>query len=377
MVSAVHRQGGGTSEVVPRICRAQKDAGHEVSLIALRTDDVSEQTKLAMKSGVEFIFVDGMVKLPVIRNVGYASEFYSKARDVISCADIIHIHGLWMHPMWAVAKALRKLKKPYVVMPHGFLEPERLKISKWKKLVSAELFDRKMLEKSNAIIATSESEAQGIRAFGLSKPIYIIPLGLDIGAFDALARDMRGGKRTLLYLSRLTPIKGLDMLAEVWSKLQPKFPNWKLRMVGPDDRGYAKEVKRMFSAKCVMESYSIEGPVFGDEKMNALRSADAFVLPTRSENWSVAVAEAMASGVPVVCTKGAPWRCLNEVNAGVWVDVSVDGICGGLDKIMSMSDEDRIAMGSRGREWVKTNLDWKTIAEKFLVLYEALKENHD
>ena len=96
VIATVHKQGGGTSEVVPRICRAQKDAGHEVSLIALKTSDVSEQADLAMKSGVEFIFIDGLSRLPVMRTVGYASEFYSKVQEAISRTDIVHIHGLWL-----------------------------------------------------------------------------------------------------------------------------------------------------------------------------------------------------------------------------------------------------------------------------------------
>ena len=185
VISAVHKQGGGTSEVVPRICRAQKDAGHEVSLIALKTDDVSVQAELAMMSGVEFEFVDGMINFPVIRSIGYASGFYKKVESAIARTDIVHIHGLWMCPIWEAAKAARKLGKPYVVMPHGFLEPERLKISKWKKRISAVLFDRRVLKDANAIIATSENEAQGIRAFGLDNPIRLMPLGLDVELFDA------------------------------------------------------------------------------------------------------------------------------------------------------------------------------------------------
>ena len=372
VIAAVHKQGGGTSEVVPRICRAQKGAGHEVSLIALKTSDVSEQADLAMKSGVEFVFIDGLSRLPVMRTVGYASDFYSKVQEAISRTDIVHIHGLWMYPVWAAAKAARKLGKPYVVMPHGFLERERLKVSKWKKRISATLFDRRVLKGAKAIIATSESEAHGIHAFGLANPTYIMPLGLDIAASDALARDKRCEKKTLLYLSRITPIKGLDMLAEVWSKLQPEFPNWKLRMVGPDDRGYAKEVERMFSVKCAAASYSIEGPVFGGEKMDALRSADAFVLPTRSENWSVAVAEAMASGLPVVCTKGAPWKCLNDVCAGAWVEISEEAIYRGLRAVMSCSDLDRRTMGENGRKWAQENLSWNPIVHRLVSYYEYL-----
>ena len=97
------------------------------------------------------------------------------------------------------------------------------------------------------------------------------------------------------------------------------------------------------------------------------------MLPTRSENWSIAVAEAMAAGLPVVCTKGAPWRCISEVGAGAWVDVSVEGIAGGLSEVMNASDDVRIAMGRRGRAWVEDHLQWSKIAREMVEFYEKLK----
>ena len=113
-------------------------------------------------------------------------------------------------------------------------------------------------------------------------------------------------------------------------------------------------------------------PVYGDEKYAILSSADIFVLPTKSENWSIAVAEAMASSVPVVCTKGAPWQCIEECGAGRWVDVSVCGIANGLGRLMSISDEERSAMGVNGRNWVEQNLNWGAIATNMVEFYKKI-----
>lgn len=159
------------------------------------------------------------------------------------------------------------------------------------------------------------------------------------------------------------------MLAEAWGKSElgkRAGERWKLLIVGPDDRGYTEEIKKVFAAKCPAGSFEFRGPVYGDEKIKLLAGADAFILPTRNENWGIAVAEAMASGLPVVCTKGAPWSCLETEKAGCWVDVSVDGIQKGIEDVLSLSDNERRAMGGRGRKWVEENLDWTVIAKKML-----------
>lgn len=369
VISSLDKRGGGTSEVVPRICRAMHDGGAEVQILVCyhEKSEISIEAEKAIACGVGYECVERIRRPRILWLLGYSPRFRMDARKWVAWADIVYIHGLWMAPGWIVAQEACRISKPYVVMPHGFLDPERLKISKWKKRLSTWLFDRKMLTRASAIIATSEYEANGIRAFGLCNRIHIVPLGIDIESFEVRGktRDVFSLRtRTLLYFSRITPIKGLDMLASVWEKLYQHFPDWRLRIVGPDDRGYSKVVKKMFADNCPSGCYSIEGPVFGEDKFDVYKCADAFILPTRSENWSVAVAEAMASALPVVCTKGAPWGCLNEVNAGAWVDISKDAIYKGLEIVMGASDEERSAMGERGREWVKTNLGWQAISDK-------------
>ena len=146
--------------------------------------------------------------------------------------------------------------------------------------------------------------------------------------------------------------------------------DWHLLIVGPDDRGYTEEIKKVFAAKCPEGSYEFCGPVYGEEKFKLLASADAFVLPTRNENWGIAVAEAMASGLPVVCTKGAPWSCLETEKAGWWCEVSVEGVEMAIRELMSLPDAELMAMGANGRQWVGANLDWTKIGMRMKSAYE-------
>lgn len=356
VITGVGKNAGGVAEVVPRLCRAQKELGDDVTLVVGHEEEVSAETKAALASGVTFkVFPSSFT----ICRIEISPALRKGLVEIVRAADLVYIHGLWLSAGWYAAAECRRQKKPYVMMTHGFLEPERLKISKWKKRLAAFCFDRRNLKSAKAIVATSESEARGIRQYGLTNPIHIMPIGLDLEPF--LPPIPHKGK-TLLYFSRITPIKGLDMLAEAWANLGVGGrcrgrEDWKLLLVGPDDRGYTEEIKKVFAAKCPPGSYEFRGPVFGAEKYKLLASVDAMVLPTRSENWSIAVAEGMAAGLPVVCTKGAPWSCLGEN----WVDISVEGITQGLERILSADDESRRKMGAKNRQWVKENLNWATI----------------
>lgn len=363
IVSSVFENGGGTSEVVPRLCRALRESGLEVTLATHKAAHISHAAVEAIQAGVCY---EGESRrdrfLP--RSLAYSSQFKRLMPRLVQDSDIVHIHGLWQMSGWMAAQEARKQNKPYLVMPHGFLEPERLKFSPCKKWAMGALFDNQMLRYANAIVATSESEVNGIRKYGVANFIHIMPIGLDV---EKYALSKCTGK-TLLYFSRITPVKGLDMLAEVWSRIDRK--GWKLQIVGPDDRGYTEEMKALFASKCPPDSYEFRPPIFGEEKYRLLSSVDAFVLPTRSENWSIAVAEAMASGLPVICTKGAPWGCLNRVNAGYWVDVSENGIQDGVQRLINMESANRRNMGCRGRQWVAENLAWDKVAKEMIAFYE-------
>ena len=370
-IATVHKEGGGTSEVVPRLCRAQKELGHEVTLATLRTADVSDSTTQAIKTGVIYDGTSERQLVGPLRQLGYSRYFGHVLEKWVKWADIVHVHGLWMWPMWAAGWEARRQGKPYVMMPHGFLDPERLKISKWKKRFVGAFCDKPLLQAANGIVATSKSELNGIRQYGISCPAHVMPIGIDLSQYAARESPADRHEKTLLYFSRITPIKGLDLLADAWGQVAQRglAKGWKLLIVGPDDRGYAEAMKKLYAEKCLQGSFEFRGPVFGADKFTLLQSVDAMILPTRSENWSIAVAEGMASGLPVVCTKGAPWECLNTAKAGWWVDVSVDAIRQGLESLLALSDNDRHELGLRGRKWVEDNLSWSQIATDLIDFY--------
>lgn len=375
VVPSMTRNGGGPSESVPMTAMAQKAAGLDVGIAYCETDRPSLKVMEAEAAGVRLHRFRGTQNK--INPIMFSWDLFRHLECVAREYDVVHIHMNWLFPVWWAAHVARKLRKPYVMMPRGSFAPERLCLSRRKKRLVSWL-DRYAARRAAAFWATAEKEAAEISTYIPGAKVEVLPIGLDVGRYaDLMHRSDGFETRTLLYFSRISPIKGLDMLAEAWSLVQRENENartWCLRIVGPDDRGYRAKIADVFAAHCPQGTYEFRDPVYGEDKRNLLAEADAFVLPTRNENWGIAVAEAMASGLPVICTKGAPWSCLETEGAGWWTEVSVTGLVAALDELISSSDEDRAAMGNRARQWAVSNLDWAKIAVRMRTAYAGMCE---
>ncbi|OHE88826.1 MAG: hypothetical protein A3G75_08885 [Verrucomicrobia bacterium RIFCSPLOWO2_12_FULL_64_8] len=160
------------------------------------------------------------------------------------------------------------------------------------------------------------------------------------------------------------------MLVEAWARVRP--PSWCLQIVGPDEAGHRAEVERAVSAASLSDVICFVGPLDGDAKQSALLNADLFVLPTHSESFGVVVGEALAHGLPVLTTTGAPWPMLIERGCGWRVDPTVDGLAEGLRQATALDSETLQAMGAKGRELVETEFRWDRVAKQFATIYDDL-----
>jgi glycosyltransferase involved in cell wall biosynthesis len=239
-----------------------------------------------------------------------------------------------------------------------------------------------------------------------------------------------------LFLSRLHPLKGLGMLIDAWAEIP--HAGWQLLVVGTDEAGHEAEIKARVERRGLAGAVTFGGPRYGDEKVAVMQAADLFVLPTHSENFGIVVAEALACGVPVITTKGAPWgEILGEEGSnappdgaagssaspggaagssappdgaagsnappdgaagssaspggaagssaspdgaagssgrcGWWVDVGVDPLARALEEAMSLTDEERRAMGENGRRLVEAKYQWPMIAARMARVYEVCR----
>jgi len=259
---------------------------------------------------------------------------------------------------------------PVIVHTHGMLDPWALSRSSWKKWITGRLWEYENLRRAACLRVTSEEELKSVRNFGLKNPVALIPNGIDVSDFENLpVREEAEGllpnlkdKRVLLFLSRVHPKKGLDLLLKAWRTLGRERRDWLLVIAGPDQLGYAQELKRLAEETDLKDSVAFTGAVFGKEKLAAYALADLFVLPSHSENFGIAIAEALASGLPVVATRGTPWRGLNEHGCGWWIESSVETLADTLREALSHSQPELAAMGAKGRSWMIKDFAWERLA---------------
>ena len=157
------------------------------------------------------------------------------------------------------------------------------------------------------------------------------------------------------------------MLVEAWARVRPN--GWRLQIAGPDEAGHKKEVEKAVFSAGLGDVISFTGPIAYQLKTPTFLKADLFVLPTHSESFGIVVAEALAHGVPVLTTRGAPWSFLPEVGCGWWVDANVNGIAEGLRQATSLDQEELREMGAKGRSLVITKFGWKRVADLILSMY--------
>ena len=242
---------------------------------------------------------------------------------------------------WA-AWAARRYDIRLIIHPRGMLEPWALKQQAFKKRLALELFQRRDLETAKAFIATAKMEYKTIRTLGLKQPVAIIPNGVSVEGSpgeDSARSTNEPEIRTALFLSRVHPKKGIPNLLRAWAQVAPQ--GWRLRIAGPDEGEHLAEVMALARQLGIEQFVEYVGAVDGPEKSALYRDGDLFVLPTFSENFGVVVAEALAHGVPVITTKGAPWKDLETYECGWWIDIGIEPLVSALRAAMALSNEER------------------------------------
>jgi len=216
---------------------------------------------------------------------------------------------------------------------------------------------------------TSIEEAEDIRKLGFRQPLAVIPNGVDLIAFVDKQRPA-ARIRTALFLSRIHPKKGLLQLADAWAELRPR--GWRVIIAGPNEGGHKEELLARLHTNGITHDFAFSGPVDGPEKENLYQSADLFVLPSFSENFGLAIAEALAAGVPVITTRGTPWAELVSRRCGWWIEQGSGPLASTLRDAMSRSDEERMEMGRRGRRWIEECFTWSSVARQMKIAYQGL-----
>jgi glycosyltransferase involved in cell wall biosynthesis len=287
---------------------------------------------------------------------------------------VIHNHGMWQLNSVYPGTIARESGATLVHSPRGTFAKWAMSNGSRLKRLFWPLLQRPACQAASCFHATAASEASEIRDLGFEQPIAVIPNGIDVPDEDQTSRHR---SKTVLFLSRLHPKKGLDLLLHAWAQVQHRHPTWDLCIAGSDESyygitGYKAELQDL-AQRLSLRRTSFVGDVHGSDKDQLFASASLFVLPTRNENFGVAVAEALSWAVPCIVTKEAPWRGLREKGAGWWIDCDADALACALDDAMSMEEDARWQMGIQGREWAAAEFAWPSVARRMSRTYEWLK----
>ena len=297
-------------------------------------------------------------------------------------ADLAYFVGLWKFPSVAALQWARQTGKPFLVAPHGMLDPWALRNSSAKKRVAGWFFQNEQLRKAACVRALCAAEAESIRAYGLKNPICVVPNGIDLPTLSAkeMASPFPPGRKVLLYLGRLHPKKGLPQLLKAWNLAQgDRGKDWILAIAGWDQGDHEAELKwqatelgLQWDAGAPSNNTSVLfwGPTFGNAKAAVYAHCDAFVLPSLSEGLPMVVLEAWAYGKPVLMTPECNLPEGFSAQAALRIDLKTKSMADGLQQLFEMSSGDRQAMGQRGLALVQTRFAWPKIAVEMRSVYE-------
>jgi len=309
------------------------------------------------------------------RNLAYSADLPQQLRAIQP--EVVHTQGIWMYFSAVNSRYCARTQTPYLVSPHGMLDPWQLRQSlgkDLKKQLALALYERRHLRQAACLHALNTSEHEAIRSFGARNPVAVMPNGVDLPAPAqgpavppwANSED----RNTLLFLSRVHPKKGLDELLDGWALTQPKRHNWQLVVAGPPkDAAYGAALRAQAQRLGVADTVQFIGGQFGERKATCYRAAQAFVLPSFSEGLPMAVLEAWSYGLPVVMSEFCNLPEGFTSGAALPVAPTPDSIAASLKQLFALPAAKRQQVGQRGYELVRERFTWAKVAADTLGLY--------
>jgi glycosyltransferase involved in cell wall biosynthesis len=368
---------GGPSRSVPALAAALGRLGADVDLVT---------TLPRSSEDVPLLPPSHLVRSHLVRRGSRTKQWFADGaafgRAVRACcaspdATVIHDQGLWLASNHAVAVTAHQLGRPRIVSPRGMLSTWALAAKGFKKRTAWSLYQRRDLMRASALHATSQSEVDDCHRMGYRGPVTVVGNGTEFppdrvrGTSEA---SRQSATRTVLCLGRVHPVKGLSTLVEAWARVRP--PGWRLLIAGGDENGHAAELARQIVRHNLEEHVEMIGEVDREAKWALYQSADLFVLPSHSENFGLVVAEALASGIPVVTTRGTPWSEVAKQGCGWWIDAGVAPLAETLRTALTMPSTELRAMGERGRRLAESKYTWDGVAAEMLSFYESVIRHH-
>jgi len=370
---------GGPSQMVLGLSAALAQLGQEVTIITTDSNGDTGQAPLDVPLGVP-VSQNGyqIYYFPCspFRRYKFSLDLFTWLANRAKDYDIAHIHALFS-PVSSISAFIARYRQlPYILRPLGTLDPADLQKKRQLKQIYANFLEKPNLAAAAAIHFTSEQECQTAERFNIKTKDIIIPLGVDFFNPQALpvGFDLPENKPIILYMSRLDPKKGLDLLLPSLERLLEKGLDFHFVLAGgnPQDREYENRIKNQIERSILGKNTTITGFVTGEVKNSLLARADLFVLPSYYENFGIAVAEAMAAGIPVVISDRVDLHPAVAAAAAGWVTAcQLEDLTNALATAIT-NPEIRQQRGKNAKDLVFNQYSWSAIADQLLTVYQNL-----
>jgi glycosyltransferase involved in cell wall biosynthesis len=358
---------GGLPESAYQFARHLAHAG--ITVRVLTTDangwgprlDAAAMAAYAHRDGIEVRYCARVARQSV------SLELLGAIAEQVRWADVVHLHAAYSFPTIPTLLAARLLKRPVILTPHGALQrwsgSRRVGFkSLWEKVCIA------IASRELVLHLTSQDEMSETRARFPRATVGLIPNGVEIP--QALHREPRGARLRLGFVGRLDPKKGIENLLAACSILKERSgPDFSLAIAGSGSSEYEAQLRREIDRLELSNEVAMLGDLRGEEKRRMFERTDVVVAPSFTENFAIVVAETLAHGAAVIASTGTPWKEVERVGCGLWVNNDPASLADAIIKISSMPIAE---MGERGRRWMAADFSWEKCASEMIALYRNI-----
>jgi glycosyltransferase involved in cell wall biosynthesis len=380
---------GGPSQVAMNLVNSLRDLGVDAE-IATTNYDYPQPLKVPLNQRLEYSFEGGSIPVwflpynpPALKEFIFSTAFTNWCWQHFAEYDLIDNHYLFSYTPTCAAAIARFKKIPYTVRTMGQLTPWSLDQGTFKKKVYSFLLERRNLNHAAAIHCTSADEVLDVQRFDIKTPTVSLPLGVNQPEWIAdaaqklhQAYNIPTETSVILFLSRIHYKKRPDLLVETMGQLVTQQQNCHLILAGTGEPDYLAELQDLAQDLEIADRVSFAGFVTGYDKDLLLQGTDLFVLPSFSENFGIAIAEALVAGLPVIITPGvqiAPE--IETAEAGLVLEANVENLTAAMTQLLNNPSQ-RQQLRENGKKLAETRYSWTAIAQELASVYAAIIDDY-
>lgn len=367
---------GGTTQSARALAQSLGNQGIEVDIVTTTANgalslDVPTHTWIVEKSyRIKYFPYWGLIDYKI--SLSLTAWLFKHTLDY----DLVHTNAVFSYPVLPAHWACQLHRVPYIMTPHGMLEPWALAYKATKKRFYFALLEKPALQSASAIQMLASTEAKQVEGLNLTAPLIVVPNGIHKQDFEVLPSPElfyqefpnTRNKTLILFFGRIDPKKGLDLLATAFAKVHQQFPQTHLAIAGPDNIGFSKTAENYFAKAGCLDAVTFTGMLTGTMKFASLAAANVYVAPSYSEGFSMSVLEGMASGLPCIITTGCNFPEAATAEAAFVVEIDADKIALSIIDCLSNPEQAK-AMGNRARKFIFEKYTWEKIAFQMQQVY--------